>query len=149
MSMTGFDVFDRTVQKSNIWLKELGESLHMDEPHDAYLALRTVLHALRDRLPPEEAAHLAAQLPMLLKGVYYEGWKPGATPVKIRDRQEFLDGMREPLRSRMPNPDAERITRGVFELLARHVSAGEIAQIVSGLPPELRELWPAEIGATT
>lgn len=148
MSTTGFDVFDRTVQKCNLWLKELGDSLHTDEPHDAYLALRTVLHALRDRLPPEEAADLAAQLPMLLKGVFYEGWRPGATPVKIRDRQAFLDAMREPLGSRMPHPDPERITRAVFELLARHVSEGEIAQIVSGLPAELRELWPAEAGAT-
>lgn len=147
MSMTGFDVFDRTVQKSNVWLKELEAELYMEETHDAYLSLRTVLHALRDRLRPEEAAHLGAQLPMLLKGVYYEGWKPGATPTKVRDRQEFLDLMREPLRSRMANPDPERITRAVFALLERHVSRGEIDQIVSGLPSELRDLWPSEATA--
>lgn len=147
MSTTGFDVFDRTVQKSNAWLKELAEELHMEETHDAYLSLRTVLHALRDRLRPEEAAHLAAQLPMLLKGVYYEGWRPAATPSKVRSREEFYDVMREPLRSRMPNPDPERITRAVFGLLARHVSEGEIQQIVSGLPEELRGLWPSEVAA--
>lgn len=145
--MTGFDVFDRTVQKSNLWLKELREELHLDDAHDAYLSLRTVLHALRDRLPPEETAHLASQLPMLLKGVFYEGWRPASTPVKIRDRQEFLNGMREPLRSRMPNPDPERIARAVFGALARHISEGEIDQVVSGLPPELRDLWPSEVAA--
>lgn len=147
MSMTGFDVFDRTVQKTNLWLKELREELHLDDVHDAYLSLRTVLHTLRDRLPPEEAADLASQLPMLLKGVFYEGWKPASTPTRIRDRQEFFDGMREPLRSRMPNPDPERITRAVFGLLARHVSEGEIAQVVSALPSELRGLWPSEVSA--
>lgn len=147
MSATGFDVFDRTVQKSNVWLKELGEELHLDDVHDSYLSLRTVLHALRDRLPPEEAAHLASQLPMLLAGVFYEGWSPASTPVKIRDRQEFLDTMREPLASRMANPDPERITRAVFELLARRVSEGEIEQIVSALPAELRGLWPSEVAA--
>lgn len=68
------------------------------------MQLRRVLRALRDRLPPEEASHLASELPMLLEGVFYEGWRPASTPVRIRDRREFLDGMREPLRSRVPNP---------------------------------------------
>ena len=87
--------------------------------------------------------HLAAQLPMLLKGMYFDGWRPSATPVKIRDRQEFLDGIRETLRTRMPTADADRITRAVFELLTKHVSEGEIDQVIGSLPEELRELWPA------
>ncbi|MFW6083617.1 MAG: DUF2267 domain-containing protein [Gemmatimonadota bacterium] len=143
MSATGFDIFDRTVQKTNLLLEELGEALHMEDRHDVYLSLRTVLHALRDRLHPAEAAQLAAQLPMLLKGVYFDGWRPASPLVKVRDRQEFLDGIREPLRSRMPTADAERITRAVFALLAAHVSAGEIEQVVTSLPEELRDLWPA------
>lgn len=143
MSMTGFDVFDRTVQKTNVILKELGDSLHMEETHDVYLSLRAVLHALRDRLHPGEAAQLAAQLPMLLKGVYFDGWRPSAPPAKIRDRQEFLDGIRATLESRMPTADADRITRAVFALLTEHVSEGEIEQVVGSLPAELRDLWPA------
>lgn len=143
MSTTGFDIFDRTVQKTNIMLRELGDALHMEDTHDVYLSLRAVLHALRDRLHPDEAAHLAAQLPLLLKGTYFDGWRPSATPVKIRDRHEFLGGIRETLRTRMPTADADRITRAVFELLTEHVSEGEIDQVVGSLPEELRELWPA------
>jgi uncharacterized protein (DUF2267 family) len=143
MSMTGFDVFDRTVQKTNAWLQELGEALYLDDRHDTYAALRAVLHALRDRLPPGEAADLGAQLPLLLKGIYYDGWRPGATPVKIRDRQEFLDGIRAGVSDRMPRADAERLVHAVFTLLANHVSPGEIAQVVGNLPEELRGLWPA------
>lgn len=149
MSTTGFDVFDRTVQKTNVLLQELGESLHMEDTHDVYLSLRAVLHALRDRLHPAEAAHLAAQLPMLLKGVYFDGWKPGATPVKIRDRQEFLDGIRETLRTRMETADADRITRAVFALLTEHVSEGEIEQVVGSLPAELRQLWPETVAGAS
>lgn len=141
MSTTGFDVFDRTVQKTNIMLQELGEALHMEEKADVYLSLRAVLHALRDRLHPAEAAQLAAQLPLLVKGVYFDGWRPGAAPIK-QDRQEFLDGIREILRTRMPTADADRITRAVFELLTAHVSEGEIEQVVGSLPEELRDLWP-------
>lgn len=143
MSTTGFDVFDRTVQKTNLILQELGDALHMEDTHDVYLSLRTVLHALRDRLHPGEAAQLAAQLPTLLKGVYFDGWRPSAPPLKIRDRQEFLDGIRATLESRMPTADADRITRAVFALLTEHVSEGEIEQVVGSLPAELRELWPA------
>jgi uncharacterized protein (DUF2267 family) len=144
MSMTGFDVFDRTVQKTNIMLQELGQALHLEERHDVYLSLRAVLHALRDRLPAAEAAQLAAQLPLLMKGVYFEGWRPGAVPVKVRDRQEFLGAIRAELRTRMPTADAERSTRAVFELLASHVSQGEIRQVIDSLPPDLRDLWPAD-----
>lgn len=145
MSTTGFDAFDRTVQKTNLMLQELGEALHMEDTHAVYLSLRTVLHVLRDRLHPAEAAHLAAQLPMLVKGVYFDGWKPGAAPEKIRDRQEFLDRIEEKLSAGMPDADPERITRAVFELLAAHVSEGEIDQVVGSLPEQLRDLWPKAV----
>ncbi len=73
MSMTGLDVFDTTVQKTNIWLKEIMEALGWENKHKAYLALRATLHALRDRLIFEEAVQFAAQMPMLIRGLYYEG----------------------------------------------------------------------------
>ena len=38
MSMTGFDAFDRTIQKTNLWLRELSDMLHMDDTHDVYLS---------------------------------------------------------------------------------------------------------------
>ena len=48
-------------------------ALGTDDRQDAYRAVRGVLHTLRDRLPVEESAQLAAQLPTLLRGVFYEG----------------------------------------------------------------------------
>ena len=70
---TGLDVFDRTVQAANLWLKELMDALGWDDRHKAYQGLRTTLHALRDRLTLEEMAQLGAQVPLLIRGVYYEG----------------------------------------------------------------------------
>jgi uncharacterized protein (DUF2267 family) len=82
MSATGLSVFDTTLQKTNHWLKELMRLLDWNDRQKAYLALRATLHALRDRLPLEETAQLGAQLPMLVRGFYYEGWDPGDKPVQ-------------------------------------------------------------------
>ena len=38
-----------------------------------YRALRSVLHVLRNRLTPEQAVHLRAQLPLLVRGILYDG----------------------------------------------------------------------------
>src|SRR5207302_7966616 len=89
MSVTGLDVFDRTVHTTNRWLQELTGLLDGGSRHDAYVTLRATLHALRDRLPIEETAELAAQLPMLVRGFYYEGWDPTGKPVRERSLEGF------------------------------------------------------------
>jgi uncharacterized protein (DUF2267 family) len=143
-SMTGLDVFDTTIHKTNSWLKEIMEELGIDNRHQAYQALRGTLQALRDRLPVEEATHLGAQLPMLITGIYYEGWEPEDKPERIRHKEEFLARVGEAFGGQS-NMDSERAARAVFNVLARRVSEGEIQDITGILPQDLRELWPAEI----
>jgi len=142
MSNTGLEVFDRTVQSTNLLLKELGAELHWEDRHDVYMALRSSLHALRDRLPPEEASQFAAQLPLLVKGVFYDGWRPGATPVKVRDPQGFLDLARREMQPTKPNVNAEQMVGTVYRVLARHVSPGEWDDVRRSLPESLRRFLP-------
>ena len=87
---TGLDTFDKTVQESNLWLKDVMERLDTTDRHHAYSTLRAVLHALRDRIGAESAAHLSAQLPMLLRGLFYQGWDPTGKPTKERHQADFL-----------------------------------------------------------
>jgi uncharacterized protein (DUF2267 family) len=140
MSATGLEVFDRTIHKTNIWLKELMEILGSSERHEAYTALRATLHALRDRLTIEEAAHFAAQLPMLIRGFYYEGWNPTGKPVKERHLDEFLAHIAQELRA--TDIDPEEAARAVFLVVANRISEGEIEDVEHVLPSEIRELWP-------
>lgn len=143
MSITGLEVFDTTVQKTNEWLDEIMDELALEDRHTAYAALRGTLHALRDRLPVEETAHLGAQLPMLVRGFYYEGWRPAREPIKMH-RDEFLLRVQEQLtRPVALQMDPEAVVRAVFQVLSRKISKGEIEQVEQTLPKDLRYLWPA------
>ncbi len=140
MSQTGLAAFDSTLHHTNVWLKEVMEEMGWDDRHRAYRALREVLHALRDRLPISEVAALGAQLPLLVRGIYYEGWHPGGKPIK-HHREQFLAHLADLLRNGA-SADPERITRTVLSVLARHVSFGEVESIRHALPADLRSLWP-------
>lgn len=113
--------------------------LDSHDRHLAYSALRATLHALRDRLTVEEAVDLGAQLPMLIRGLYYEGWTPSGKPVKWH-RAEFLNAIRDRFGGEWP-PDPETLARAVFRVLRRHVTAGEIEQVERMLPKDVRDLW--------
>jgi uncharacterized protein (DUF2267 family) len=147
MSTTGLEVFDKTVQTTNAWLKEIMEVTGPDR-HRAYRVLAAVLHDLRDRLTVDEgsatrgAAQLGAQLPILIRGLYYDQWHHSAgKPERRRHKDEFLSEVAAELDDIKPiNP--EQAAHAVFSVLERHIAPGEIEDIKSMLPTHLRELWP-------
>jgi uncharacterized protein (DUF2267 family) len=140
------DLFDGTVQKTQIWLNDLMSELGWENhPNKAYLALRTVLHALRDRLTVEEAVQLGAQLPMLVRGFYYEGWTLKGKPHKERHKEDFLAHIKDAFKNDV-TIRPESIVRAVFKVMARHTSKGEIEDVKGMLPKVFQELWPAAKG---
>jgi uncharacterized protein (DUF2267 family) len=141
MSATGLDVFDKTLQATNIWLDEITDAIGPDRKA-AWKVLSTVLHKLRDRLQPDLAAHLAAQLPLLVRGAYYDLYEPSKQPTDLDTAQEFVGEVADWLvdaRSIDPN----LAIAAVFGVLSRHVSRGEIENVRHALPQSIRELWPA------
>ncbi len=139
MPSTGLEVIDRTVQTTNIWLSEIQEEIGPDRKR-AYHALRAVLHALRDRLSPEQAAHLAAQMPLLVRGVFFESWRPAGKPERVRSLDEFLARVDDELKGIRPT-GADAAARAVLRTLSRHISPGEIDQIRATLPQEIQNFW--------
>jgi uncharacterized protein (DUF2267 family) len=143
MSKATLSVFQNTLHKSEEWLHDVMAVLEWDDEHQAYRALRAVLHSLRDRLTVEEAADLAAQLPMLVRGLFFEGWKPSRTPNRIRSVDEFVShvDLHLPTSGSANYIEPAEITRGVLKVLMKHVSRGEIEDIIHSLPVSLRELF--------
>jgi len=142
MSATHLSTFDETLQVSNQWLNELMHAVDWDDKYRTYRLLRATLHALRDRLTAHEAVQLGAQLPMLIRGLYYDGWHIRDTPLPERTKSAFL-GHIEAAFKQDPNADTEALVREVFKLLARKISGGEIEDVKHILPAEVRALWPA------
>jgi uncharacterized protein (DUF2267 family) len=131
----------RSVQKTNEWLADLAEELGSDED-TAWRVLRGYLQVLRDRLTVDEAAQLAAQLPAVLRGVFYEGFDPGHQPERIRDRDTFLTRLAE--RAQLDDNDqAAEAAAAVTRVLGRRISAGEVDDVLSQLPREIRDVLVA------
>ncbi|MGK2286635.1 DUF2267 domain-containing protein [Pedomonas sp. V897] len=142
MSTTGLDVFDKTLQTTHIWLKDIGEVIGPDRQR-CYHALRAVLTTLRDRLPVAQAVHLGAELPLLVRGIYYDGFRPAGAPLPLRSQEAFLAIVAERFGPIGPaNPRASTIA--VFRMLRRRLPAPMIAKIKASLPQNIRALFDGE-----
>lgn len=140
--MTRSHVFDSHLETASAWLNQLIENLDLSQPADpqALRALRAGLHAIRDRLPAAEVVDLGAQLPTLIRGLYYEGWTLTNDPTRIRDRAAMIARVQDELASD-PRLDPVDVLRAVIHLLVEHVSPGEILDVIATLPRPIAELW--------
>jgi uncharacterized protein (DUF2267 family) len=138
MSANGLEVFDRTIQTTNIWLDEIMRAVGPDR-RVAWKVLSTVLHKLRDRLPVELAANLSAELPLLIRGAYYDQYQPARQPTKC-DLEEFTEEVAEWLRDTRPL-DPRVAMRAVFATLSTHIPRGQISKVQDALPKKIREFW--------
>jgi uncharacterized protein (DUF2267 family) len=142
--MSDFDpsIIERSVEKTHIWLNDVAGELGVEDRQYAYRALRAVLHTLRDRLTVDVAAKLAAQLPTLIRGIYYEDWDPSRTPLPIHDVEAFLDHV--VAEGRMAGETEASLAVGaVSRVLRQHVSAGEIHDVLAVLPDNIKTLIAA------
>ena len=98
-----------------------------------------VLGALRDRLTPDEARHAAAQLPRELKTVWLAGEIAGRKPVKMH-RRGFYERVKKDARLKSI-PEARLLVIAVFAALKEQLSPGEVEDVQSQLPKDLKEIW--------
>jgi uncharacterized protein (DUF2267 family) len=141
MSSQGLEGLDHTVQLTHTWINDLDNRLQWHNKARSYRLLKAVLHTLRDSLRVNEAVDLGAQLPGLLRGAYYEQWRPATTPVKNHDVREFLARVNESF-GRDPLADPAQAVMAVFQLLSSKITEGEIEDVRGCLPEAVRNIWP-------
>jgi len=134
MTDTEPSIIQHSVEKTHIWLDAVAKEMGAAEDRQyAYRALRAVLHALRDRLTVDVAAKLAAQLPTLIRGIYYADWDPSRTPLPVHDVARFLDHVAQ--EGHMAGEtEASLAVSAVVAVLRTHVSTGEIDNVLAVLP---------------
>jgi uncharacterized protein (DUF2267 family) len=142
MSATGLEVLDKSIQTTNIWLKEIMEVVGPDR-HVAWRVLGAVLHTLRDRLAVEQVAHLGAEFPLVIRGLYYDQWHPAGKPERERRADEFAARIAAELSDTRPI-DPRDAARAVFQMLNSRIAIGQVEKIRQSLPADIRQLWPAE-----
>lgn len=140
MSVTGLTALDHAPQVVAEWLNRLQEDLGWDDRPRAYLLLRETLKAIRDYLSVEEAADLSAQLPLLIRALFFDGWVPSRTPAHPRGKEDFIRRVADHFTDR-PLENPEGAVAAVFDLLRRQISEGEFDQITRAMRKPLRELW--------
>jgi uncharacterized protein (DUF2267 family) len=139
MTSIGITALDHAPQVFAAWLNELCDDLGFPQPR-AYMLLHETLHAIRDFLTVDEAADLAAQLPVLVRGVYFEGWNPSKSPAKPRNKSDLIERVASRFQKE-PLDDPDRAVAAVIDLLRRHVSWGEFKQVKHAMRKPIQELW--------
>lgn len=126
---------------TNEWVNELDEALGWEDKDKSFHVLRATLHVLRDVLPVNEMAQLSSQMPILVRGMFYEEWKPSRKSVELHEAKAFVQRVHDTI----PNDrigDPERAVSAVFSLLNMRITAGEINDVRANLREGLRKLWP-------
>ncbi len=141
MSTQGLEVIDHTVQLTHEWINELRERLDWDSSRDAARLLRVTLAILRDHLRHEEVAQLSAQMPLLIRGMFFEGWQPAHTPVRDRKAEHFVAAIEERI-GEVRDWRGQQDIVAVFRTLNSKISEGEVRDVKAGLPRAIRDMWP-------
>jgi uncharacterized protein (DUF2267 family) len=143
MSNVGVTSLDNSVDLTNVWFRDILSQLKWQSKESAYQALRGTLHAIRDRLPAEEAVELAAQLPLIIKGMYFDGWTLRDKPEKFK-KEEFARRVHAQFQYD-PNVNPAEVIRAVLRVMYKHMGEGELRDVRSNMPKEIQEWFPEEV----
>ena len=142
MTSQGLEVIEHSVHSTHEWINELAERLSWSSKRSTLRLMRITLHRIRDHLLMNELAQMSAQLPILIRGFFFEGWVPKNTPIKERKVEDFVAFISDHMSDTEEYRGREDI-KCVFDLLNNRLSRGEVEDIRAILPGTFLDLWPA------
>ncbi len=137
--------FNQYAQEGNTFMKHYTKTMNLnDDREKAGRILSSVLHGLRELISTEESLQFISQLPMFLKAVYVNGWNIHK-PKKAKNMTEFIELLRQfngvTAYNDLANDEvAENYIRTTFIELRQYVSLGELEDIRSELPKDLKHM---------
>jgi len=138
---TKVSALDHAMHIAHTWVNDVAKEFDTDDREFAYGVLRAWLHTLRDRLTVEAAAHFAAQLPDLIRGVFYAGWDPGAVPEKYNAEAYAVRFAGE---ANISLHDVGKAAAATTAALLHHLPSAQMAKVLDQLPSEIRVLLQPE-----
>jgi uncharacterized protein (DUF2267 family) len=139
--------FASAVDHAQQWLTRVAVVLGEHDRERVWSLTKAVLQTLRDHLTHDEAAHVGAQLPLLFRGAFYEGWRPAETPVRVRNSDEFLGEITAHLHPRRHEDlDVLATFQCVIAALSHCGMGPELEQVRHQLPKAVQEIWDAPVG---
>ncbi|MDB9720474.1 DUF2267 domain-containing protein [Winogradskyella sp.] len=139
--------FNSYAAEANNFIKEYAKELMLNEDTEkAGRILSAILHGLRELISTRESLQLIAQYPMFLKAVYVNGWKIKDKKPKVKTMDDFIalvktcDSPSEINDFGYDNDLAEKYIYSTFIMLRRYTSLGELEDIRSELPKELKDM---------
>ena len=125
---------EHLVSTARAWLDDIAEEMDSEDAEATLRVTRTWLHAVRDRLPVIESAHFAAQLPDLLRGVYFEGWRPAEVPVRTHAQQLIHDVAAD---THLAVADVPQALHDVSVAMDRHLT--NLDKVLQTAPSDVRQ----------
>lgn len=140
--MVAVPILENNIHQTMDWIYAIEEACHWDEDNQkrAFAALRAVLQELRNLLPLEYVVQLSDQLPLVIRGIFFENWDPNSISVQEIKKEDFLDAIAKTLYP-YRDIDVEEITKGVLQVLGEKLPAGELGKILKNMPREIKELY--------
>ncbi|WP_109522663.1 MULTISPECIES: DUF2267 domain-containing protein [Nocardia] len=131
------DPFAHAEHTAHAWLRRITDDLATDDRVFAHRVLRAWLHTVRDRLEVDSAAHLSAQLPELLRGMFFEGWVPARVPVPPSSSAFITEFAVE---AGVNEDEAVGVIWLVSEAMRDLLAPGQLARTCAVFPARLRDL---------
>lgn len=138
--------FNQYAAEGNTFMKAYAEELGLTKnPDKAGRILTTILHGLREMISTEESLQFIAQLPMFLKAVYVNGWTIKTKREKIKNVNDFIELLRTisgvtALTDFKSESIIEDDIYSTFFMLRQYVSSGQMEDMKSQLPKQLKRL---------
>ncbi|MEX0646842.1 MAG: DUF2267 domain-containing protein [Balneolaceae bacterium] len=139
--------FEKYLHEAHDYFNHLAAELdHPNEKKRVVIIWRAVMHVIRDRIHIAESLDLISPLPMVLKGLYVEGWKYHESPLYDFETLAQMKTQVKALQNKYGEAEfdwskpTEEIISITLKSLGRYVPETQLEHIKNMLPDDVKQV---------